>query len=103
ETVKTVRVPIINDTLAEAKEDFLLNLFTPVNAVIGNTGALATIIDNDGTSGTPVMAIGDRVVDETAGTLAFTVTLDRPSTGTVSVHYTTAAGTAGATDFTAVS
>ena len=46
ETVKTVRVPIINDTTAELKEDFLLNLFSPVNAVIGNTSAMATIVDN---------------------------------------------------------
>ena len=81
------------------KEDFLFNLFSPTDAVIGNSSAMATIIDNDAASGTPVMSIGDRVVDEAAGVVTFAVTLDRPSTGTVTVNYATAAGTAGAADF----
>src|SRR6516162_8800358 len=103
ETVKTVRVPIINDTTAESKEGFLFNLFSASNAVIGNSSALATIIDNDAPSGTPVMAIGDRMVDESAGEVTFAVTLDRPSSGTVTVNYATAAGTAGTADYTPVS
>ena len=103
ETVKTVRVPIINDTTAESKEGFLFNLFSASNAVIGNSSALATIIDNDAPSGTPVMAIGDRMVDESAGEVTFAVTLDRPSSGTVTVNYATVAGTAGTADYTPVS
>ena len=102
ETVKTVLVPIIDDTTAESKEDFLFNLFSPVNAAIGNSGALATIIDNDAASGTPIIAVGDPIVDETAGTATFAVTLDRPSTGTVTMNYATVAGTAGTTDYTPV-
>ena len=92
-------MPIINDTVVEQKESFLLNLFSPTNAVIGNSSAVATIIDNDGPSGTPVMSIGDRVVDEFAGVVTFAVTLDRPSVGTVNVNYATAPGTAGTTDY----
>ena len=104
EMVKTVRVPIINDTVAETTESFLFYLSSPGGgAVIGNTSALATIIDNDAASGTPVMAISDPVVDEKTGEAHFTVTLDRPSTGVVSVNYATQAGTAGAADFTATS
>src|SRR6516165_8063676 len=103
ETVKTVRVPIINDTTAESKEGFLFNLFSASNAVIGNSSALATIIDNDAPSGTPVMAIGDRMVDESAGEVTFAVTLDRPSSGTVTVNYATVARTAGTADYTPVS
>ena len=96
---QTIKVPIINDTVVEQKESFLLNLFSPTNAVIGNSSAVATIIDNDGPSGTPVMSIGDRVVDEFAGVVTFAVTLDRPSVGTVNVNYATAPGTAGTTDY----
>jgi hypothetical protein len=57
ETVKTVRVPIINDTTVESKEDFFFNLSSATNAVIGNDSALATIIDNDATSGTPLQRL----------------------------------------------
>src|SRR4051794_14695498 len=103
QTVQTVRVPIVNDTMAEPTESFFLNLSAPTNATLGRNAALATIIDNDAVSGTPVMAISDPVVDEKAGQAWFTITLDRPSTGTVSVSYTTQAGTADATDFTAAS
>jgi len=70
----------------EQTQSFLLNLFSPTNAVIGNPSAVATIIDNDGPSGTPVISIGDRVVDESAGVVTFAVTLDRPSVGTVNVN-----------------
>ncbi len=103
ETVKTVRIPIINDTAAETKEDFLFNLFSATNAVVGNSSAMATIIDNDATSGTPVIAIGDRIVNESAGLVTFAVTLDRPSTGTVTVNYATAPGTAGTADYSTLS
>ncbi len=63
-TVETVRVPIVDDAAAEGKESFFFDLSNPTNAVIGNDYALATIIDNDGVPGTPVMAISDPVVDE---------------------------------------
>jgi hypothetical protein len=79
EMVKTVRVPIIDDTVVEGKENFFFNLYNPTGgAVIGNTEALATIIDNNAASGTPVMAVSNPVVDETAGEAQFVVTLDRP-------------------------
>ncbi len=103
EMVQTVRVPIIDDGTAEAKESFLFDLSGPTNAAIGRTFALATIIDNDGVPGTPMMAISDPVVDEKAGEASFSVTLDRPSNGVVTAHYTTQAGSAGAADFGAAS
>ena len=103
EMVKTVRVPIVDDTAVEPTESFFFVLSSPTGgAVIGNTYALATIIDNDAASGTPVMAISDPVVDEKIGEARFTVTLDRPSTGVVSVNYATQAGTADAADFAAI-
>ena len=107
ETIQTVRVPLLNDNRVEGKEGFFFSLSSPGNALLGKADALATIIDNDTDPSrplsTPVMAVSDPVVDEKAGEARFVITLDRPSTGTVSVHYTTQAGTAGAADFAATS
>jgi Ca2+-binding RTX toxin-like protein len=103
ETVQTVRVPIVNDTTAEPREDFFFNLLNPSNGVIGNSRVMGTIIDNDAPSGTPEIAIGDRIVDESVGELTFAVTLNRPSTGTVKVNYATAPASASTADYTSVS
>jgi Ca2+-binding RTX toxin-like protein len=63
---------------------------------------MGTIYDNDAPSGTPVITIADSVVDESAGSVTFTIALDRPSTSNVSVTVATANGTAVAgSDFSA--
>jgi hypothetical protein len=49
EMVKTVRVPIIDDTVAESTESFTLQLSSPSGATIGQAVSVATIVDNDGT------------------------------------------------------
>ncbi|MDZ5458368.1 Calx-beta domain-containing protein [Azohydromonas lata] len=105
QTVLTVDIPILANTTAERTEFFLLNLFSPVNDTIARNTAWATIYDNDQIlPGAPVIRVGDRVVDESAGVVSFTVTLDRPATGNVSVHVATANGTALAgSDYTALS
>ena len=91
ETVKTVRVQLVDDAVAEGPEVFTMNLSTPsANATIARSSATATIIDNDASSaGTPQVSIGDLVVDEAAGTASFVITLDRPSAGVVSIDYAT--------------
>jgi hypothetical protein len=62
------------------------------NATIARDTATATIIDNDATAGTPVVTINDFVVDEATKEATFVVTLDRPSTGVVSMNYATQNG-----------
>jgi Ca2+-binding RTX toxin-like protein/uncharacterized protein (DUF1778 family) len=90
-----ISVPLIDDAVFELAEHFQLNLFTPsANAQIGNSVALAKIIDNDATSGTPVITITDFVIDETAKEATFAITLDRPSNSVVSMNYATQNGTA---------
>ena len=79
ETVKTVRVALVDDSVAENVESFYLNLSNPTNGVIGKSQGTATIIDNDGAAGTPVVSISDAVVDEKAGLAVFTLMLDRPA------------------------
>jgi hypothetical protein len=101
ETTKVVKVPLSAYTGLEATEFLQLNLTGAVNASIVKTYGLGTIIDNDAPAGVPVIRVADQVVDESAGTVSFVVTLDRPSTGTVKVNVATAAGSATAgTDFT---
>ncbi|MGM9489868.1 beta strand repeat-containing protein [Ideonella sp. YS5] len=94
QTTQVVRIPVLDNVVDEANEYLTLNLFGAVNGTVARQSGWGTIVDNDSTSGTPVLRVGDQVVDETAGTVTFTVTLDRPSTGTVNVDYATANGTA---------
>lgn len=105
QTTLTIDIPIIANATAERTEFFQLNLFNPVNDTLGRNIAWATIYDNDqALPGAPVIRVSDRVVDESAGVVVFTVTLDRPATGNVSVNVATANGSAVAgQDYTAVS
>ena len=85
ETVKTVRVTLLDDAIAEATKNFSLILSSPsANATIIK-GARATIIDNDATTGTPAASIIDTVVDETDQTATVTVVLNKPSTSWTSL------------------
>jgi hypothetical protein len=102
ETTMTVRALLLDDTAAEQREAFWLNLSGAVNATIAQASATATIYDNDGTTGTPAISVTDMVVDETANIARFAVWLDRPSISTVTVNYGTADDTATAgQDYTA--
>ncbi|TXN22377.1 Calx-beta domain-containing protein [Methylobacterium sp. WL19] len=105
ETLKTVRVAITDDTKAEPTEAFTFELYTPsTNVLLGSSKALATIIDNDGDAGRPVVSVSDVIVDEAAGVARFVVTLDRPSYSAVSMDYATQNGSAKAgADYQAVS
>ncbi|MBP6057462.1 MAG: hypothetical protein KA524_03425, partial [Nitrosomonas sp.] len=105
EMVKTVRVSLLGGTTAEVAENFFLVLSAPsANATIADSFGLATIIDNDAPSGTPVVSINDFVVDEASKEAAFVITLDRPSTSAVTMNYATQNGTAVAgADFVAKS
>ena len=53
ETTKTVRVAVANDSDVEGTEGFIFNLFSPLNAIIGNKTAVGTILDN---ASTPTIA-----------------------------------------------
>ena len=95
QTSVTIDIPLRGDSEVERTEFFQLNLSSPVNDTIARATAWATIYDNDQPrTGTPVISVADRVVDEQAGVVSFTVTLDRPSAGSVSVNIATANGTA---------
>ena len=105
EMVKLVRIGVVDGTAAETIEHFSLSLSAPSsNATIAQTTAIATLIDNDATAGTPIVRVSDVLVDETAREARFVLTLDRPSSGAVSVNYATGDVTATAgSDYQATS
>ncbi|MBL9169972.1 MAG: DUF11 domain-containing protein [Verrucomicrobiales bacterium] len=47
ETTKTISVPLIDDSVAEADEQFTVSLSTPVNAQIGKPDGIAQLTDAD--------------------------------------------------------
>ena len=94
ETTKTVTVLLTDNTVEEATEVFWIDLFNPVNALVPQRYVPAFVVDDDGTTGTPAIKVGNPVVDEGGQFASFMVWLDRPSAGAVAVSYATADETA---------
>ena len=109
ETTKTIAVGLMNDAVFEGAETFVVNLGSPVRAVVADPQGVVTIMDDGtGTGGTdddrPGLAVNSLVVNEAVGTAYFTVTMAAASAVPVTVNYATADGTALAgADYTAVS
>ncbi len=95
--VLPVPVTVVGDAEVEPDENFFVDLFDPVGAVISDGEGEATILDDDQTA----LSIGDAtVVEGDAGTTpaTFTVTLSAPSATPVSVEFQTRDGSATAAD-----
>ena len=98
EASKTIRVPTVEDTTQEQTETFTVTLSSPTNATIADGSATGTITDDDGpVTALPTLNIADDTVEE-GDDAELLVTLSRTSTGTVTVDYATADGTATAGD-----
>ena len=94
ESSKTVSVPTVEDTTGEQTETFTVTLSTPGNATIQDGVATGTINDDDGGGGnTPTLSIADAAASE-GDPVVFTVTVNGTRTGSVTVDYATADGTA---------
>ncbi len=100
ERTKDVPIQIRDCADAEGFESLTLNLHTAVNGQIWRTSSRISIVDNDTIAPTPSLSVRDAVVDEKAGKAFVSVllggTAGRASNSTVTVDYTTAAGTAAA-------
>ncbi len=98
ETSKNIRLPIVDDAVAETPETFWFSLQAANNATIGRELATINIIDNDTSVAVPLLFVRDVVVDEKAGTASFVVRLGQlmgeSSRNTVTVNYLTTDGTA---------
>jgi Calx-beta domain-containing protein len=102
-TDKTIDIQIIGDTDHEwPQKTFFLDLSSPQNALLLDTRATCTIVDNDPETPpapTAKLSIGDATVAEgDSGTTdaTFSVTLSKATQTDVTVHYTTTAGSAAA-------
>jgi Ca2+-binding RTX toxin-like protein len=104
EVLKSISVPLYDDTAAEFAEAFQVELRSPSGATLGRSRAAVTIVDDDTVAAVPVVTVSDVVVDEKAGWADLVVRLDAAAAGTVSVNYATVDGTALAgSDYGAVS
>ena len=91
-TQRTVDVTVVNDALVEPSETFRFNLDAAVgDAVIVDSTATGTIIDDDGTS---ALIVANLTVHEDAGTANVRVVLSPASDADVTVRYATSDGTA---------
>jgi hypothetical protein len=104
ETTKSVRIDLTDvdqrsTAYAEPIERFLFSLSNPTNATLTGEGyAWVTVIDNDTVVDNPEILVSDLMVDESAGSAQFVVTLGRlngeSARSAVSVDYSTANGSA---------
>jgi hypothetical protein len=93
---ETITITVVGDPLDEPNETFVVNLSAPVEATIADAQGTGTILDDDGP---PALSINDVTVTEgNSGFVnaTFTVRLLPGSTGTVTVAFATANGTAAA-------
>jgi chitinase len=92
-TTGTILVPVCYDALAEENEIFSVKLLSVTNNfAIARTLAVGTILDDDRLRSLSVS--NPQAVGESAGRVAFTVSLSAASGKTVSVRYSTANSTA---------
>lgn len=97
ETARTVRVPVLEDALAEGEESFLLRLTGAAGATLADPVGIGRIGRSDEANATqPVVTASDVVASEgSADRLAtFTLRLSQPSAATTSVTVGTRAQTA---------
>ncbi len=87
----TVEVPTLDDSTDEPAEMFRLELSNPVDGALLESSAVGTITDDDPPA---EVSIADVTVDETAGQAVVPVTISPPSGWPVTIHVTSADGTA---------
>ena len=84
-TSVAIVISIIDDATVENDETFDIRLSNPVNAILGQAQATATIINDDRTS----LSVADAAATEGDQHIQFTVTLSKPSPNFVSFDYET--------------
>lgn len=94
ETSKTILVDVIGDTTVESNETFVISMSgASANARLRTASATGTIL-NDDAAPALTLSISSAAALEKTGALLFTVTLSAASSSSVSVRFSTAAGTA---------
>lgn len=88
EVVKTVTVPILNDSAAELDEYFTIQLSNPSNGVLADASGLGTIAANDAPpAAAPYVRARALATDESAALQVVVIELSAPSTNEVRINY----------------
>ena len=90
ETTKTIRVPVLLDTMTEQSETFTVELSNPGGSTLADPIGVGTIRADP----PPSLRIGDATPVAEGDEAVFTVTLTPPNEQVVTVDYTTTDGTA---------
>ncbi len=90
EIVKTIAVPLLDDSLNEFTETFLLNLHQPTNAAIKKGHGTGRITDSDPVPSLTLSNVSVKEGDTGTTQANFAVTLSSPSGKLVQVSYSTA-------------
>ena len=90
ETTKTIRVPVLLDTMTEQSETFTVELSNPGGSTLADPIGVGTIRADPA----PSLRIGDATPVAEGDEAVFTVTLTPPNEQVVTVDYTTTDGTA---------
>ncbi|HEX6183427.1 MAG TPA: Calx-beta domain-containing protein [Pyrinomonadaceae bacterium] len=94
ESQKTITLQLVNDEVAEPQETFTLNLSDPTgNVTIGSQGS-ATVTINDDEPPVVLMTGSTSITESPDSFFLFTIRINGAPTGTISVDYSTADGTA---------
>ena len=104
-TSQTITVPIADDSVNENDETFTVTLSNASGATLGTSAATGTIANRTVTvPPSASISSGASATEGTDTSVAFTVTLDKAATGTVTIDYATSDGTASAgSDYTSTS
>ena len=92
ELSKTITVEVNGDTTTESNEEFIVQLFNPINAVVSDGQGVGTILNDDA-----IVTFADVEVvegDSGSATATFNVVLSNATSESISLGYQTAAGTA---------
>jgi Ca2+-binding RTX toxin-like protein len=92
ELTQTITVEVNGDTTTEANEEFIVQLFSPANAVLTDAQGVGTILNDDA-----IVTFADVVVtegDSGTATATFNVVLSNGTSEPISLGYQTVAGTA---------
>ena len=95
ETVKTITVQVLGDTVAEPDETFFVNLSSPANVTILDGQALGTILNDEGLASLSFSQASYSAA-EGAGFTTITVNRANDLSGPVTVDYATSDGSANA-------
>ncbi|MHC4877828.1 MAG: Calx-beta domain-containing protein, partial [Planctomycetota bacterium] len=101
-TTQTIDIPIINELVIEPDESFLIQLSNPVNGILLDAQAQATLFDDDNGPAASTVALSDVSVPEGEAVTDVVLTLTRSgdSTGSGSVDISSIDGSAlGGSDF----